>query len=1270
MSNRPRDEHSIKTIKLARGKILGGPPPPASASNFQDADRSNNRSASPRSKTSGSSLIDSVGILELLELDERPTFIIDVADQKNFIPGGRLRLEYANASLRATEPILEMVTGYADLSSPTIVTHAFPEFKSWALSFVNKQYESLDICLPSFLYGGFTWSCSTLRKRLRVISGTHNNLPVIGSVSANTANSSPDQQRSLGQSASTSIGLSSEPADYFGSVTSTPTAAETIVVRESIISDQMRSAEGSSFDWTRLPMSAALPRHVQFCRNYNWASTPLGPIETWNFDLRAMCNLIMGSPHPAAMYWGNDFTTIYNEAYILIAGQKHPNIMGKSYKFVWEELWNDLGVVFQKARNSAQATMKDDDCLFLKRNGYIEETYFSWSIIPLVGEDGSVVGLYNPAWEKTRRVISERRMLTLREVGEKTAAARDVKGFWGQVIKGLQYNPRDIPFALLYSVGDDAADSDMSSLHSGSVSQSPVCVLEGTIGVPEGHNVAVSPLDLNGSDEGFAPHLRESIKVDRPIILTTEDGTLSSEIIEGLEWAGFGDPCRAVVVMPLHATTGESILGFLVMGINPRRPYDDDYSLFVQLISRQLATSMASVVLFEDEIRRGQRAARIAAQDRQELSELVNLRTQEAVESENRFTRMAEMAPVGIFIANAQGEIMFCNDTWWEISRHPRSSNSARSWMDSIKDEDREGVRAVWDKLVTQKVAVTHEFRFKAPWQNGNTTTDTWALMSCAPVTDDNNLRSIFGSITNISHQKWAEAFQRMRMEEAIELKRQQENFIDMTSHEMRNPLSAILQCSDEITSSLTASSIKALKSELQNHETYMDLAEIVDGCLDAAQTISLCAQHQKRIVDDILTLSKLDSALLVVTPVPTQPISVAQRAIKMFEGDMEKHDISVEFLIEDSYRDLSIDWAKLDPSRLLQVLINLLTNAIKFTTGQAKRAIIVRIGASRVRPTGDSTDVRYFPSRSKAANMNLDDAEWGLGEDLYLKFAVQDTGRGLDKDEVSILFQRFSQASPRTHVQYGGSGLGLFISRQLTELQGGQIGVSSERGVGSSFAFYIRARRAEHVPEVSPVSTPKLTQRSLPQTSSPSSPSRIERHNSLSEKVVPETHATKRVKVSPKPALDYQNITVLIVEDNLVNQRVLQKQLNRAGFVTETANHGVECLQALEKSSFWKGVEDDAASNRLSCVLMDLEMPIMDGLSCARKIRNLESEGTIVRHVPIIAVTANARLEQIETALAAGMDDVVSKPFRIPDLLPKIEELVTRFNSISISES
>lgn len=220
------------------------------------------------------------------------------------------------------------------------------------------------------------------------------------------------------------------------------------------------------------------------------------------------------------------------------------------------------------------------------------------------------------------------------------------------------------------------------------------------------------------------------------------------------------------------------------MGVNPRRPYDDEYSLFIQLLSRQLATSMASVILFEEEISRGQLAARLADLERQELSRQLDLRTQEAVESETKFTRMAEFAPVGMFIANSSGGISYSNDAWWEISRHPREENNADTWMESIHDKDREGVLAVWKKLVEERIPVTHEFRFKTAWQdrNGNRG-DTWVLMSAYPERDENEqLKSVFGSITNISQQKWAEDFQKRRMEEAFESKRQQDNFIDMTS--------------------------------------------------------------------------------------------------------------------------------------------------------------------------------------------------------------------------------------------------------------------------------------------------------------------------------------------------------------------------------------------------------------------------------------------------------------------------------------------------------
>jgi PAS domain-containing protein len=320
----------------------------------------------------------------------------------------------------------------------------------------------------------------------------------------------------------------------------------------------------------------------------------------------------------------------------------------------------------------------------------------------MVGGDGSVMGLYNPAFEKTRRKIAERRMLTLREIGERTASARDVKAFWAQVMGAFDYNQVDSPFMLLYSVIDDV-DSDASSMHSSSTFAAKPCHLEGALGVPEGHQCAPEYLELRNGMEGFTQVFREVSHTDKPALVEIGTDGLPESLLHGLDWRGFGDPCTSVVVCPIHPTTGEAVLGFLVLGVNPRRPYDDDYSLFIQLLSRQLATSLASVVLFEEEIRRGQKAAKLAALDRIELSQQLAARTQEAIESETKFTRMAEYAPVGMFIASSNGNITFANDSWYDISRVPRGQGTADKWLDAVKDEDQKLVEKMWETLVVDK---------------------------------------------------------------------------------------------------------------------------------------------------------------------------------------------------------------------------------------------------------------------------------------------------------------------------------------------------------------------------------------------------------------------------------------------------------------------------------------------------------------------------------------------------------------------------------------
>lgn len=542
----------------------------------------------------------------------------------------------------------------------------------------------------------------------------------------------------------------------------------------------------------------------------------------------------------------------------------------------------------------------------------------------------------------------------------------------------------------------------------------------------------------------------------------------------------------------------------------------------------------------------------------------------------------------------------------------------------------------------------------------------------------------------------------------------------------MRNPLSAILQSADGILTALKFDKSEIRRPSHLREPLFLD-SEAQEIIIDSAQTVILCAQHQKRIVDDILTLSKLDSNLLVICPDLVQPVTLIERAIKMYEAELNSANIKLSLSIHQSYDNMDIDKVLLDPSRLLQVLINLLTNAIKFTRDRDKRAISIFLSASQKKPSAGHNSLVYIPRRLSQPDHTFSQ-EWGPGEDIFLQITVEDTGKGLTEEEMKLLFHRFSQASPKTYGEYGGSGLGLFISRELTELQGGEIGVASQAGHGSTFAFYIKARRptlesADNKPSspMETLRTPPLRRLSshkrdqsdstrrgdfMPLTS-PSDPSWT-----YSQVETKNVGPAQPVEADPKAR--YPDLKILIVEDNLINQKVLSQQLRRAGCTTHIANHGFEALCVLARSTFYtsnhenspiktpsqilndstpphqaryipnldatspiappshspslpptppSSTNNDSSSNLLdiSVCLMDLEMPVMGGLSCVKRIRVMEAEGLLNRHVPVIAVTANARSEQIAIAMEAGMDMVITKPFRIPELLPQMEALVMR---------
>ena len=319
---------------------------------------------------------------------------------------------------------------------------------------------------------------------------------------------------------------------------------------------------------------------------------------------------------------------------------------------------------------------------------------------------------------------------------------------------------------------------------------------------------------------------------------------------------------------------------------------------------------------------------------------------------------------------------------------------------------------------------------------------------------------------------------------------------------------------------------------------------------------LSKTTNKPQRIVDDVLVLSKFEARLIEVCPVDVQPKVLLEDIKNMFKSEVDSDNINLIVQINPSYAELEVDWVKLDPGRLLQVLINFCSNAIKFTRDMPKRREIkMGLGAAREAPSHSTHGVRYLslPSElKKGVEDHTGDSEWGEGEILYLRIEVIDSGKGMTTDEMERLFQKFTQTSPRTHTKYGGTGLGLFIARLLIGLQGGEVGASSTPDVGSIFAFYVKCRRSS-----GPIGANKA------------------QHSSI-QSPISET-------ATPFPARSCSNFSILIVEDNLVNQKVLSRQLKRLGFTIHTANDGREAFE------FILDLSSTQRRHELSLILMDV---------------------------------------------------------------------------------